>query len=167
MKRRSTATEAGTQAWQELGSDLPEPADAAERSDLLWQEVVAHFRWYDKSATNSRLAYQGLKLVTLLLGGAVTVLAAIGSPAAVTASLAAAIVASEGIQQLFQLQTNWILYRAGAESLRHHAFLYAARAQPYDDPTTRRDRLADTLRTITTTENTKWTRTMQTPRAEQ
>jgi hypothetical protein len=152
---------AGETGWQDLTGSLPAPPDAAERRDLLWQQLAAQFRWYDRSATRYRRGYQGLKIATLILGGGVTVLAAIGAPAWLTASLAATIVAAEGTQQLFQLHANWISYRATAEALRQQAFLYAAHVDPYTDPATRRDRLADVIRTITTTENTSWAKAMQ------
>lgn len=158
--QRRTAKAAGT-TWEALKDDLPAPPDDADRRDLLWQQLAAQFRWYDRAATRCRRGYLGLKIATLVLGGAVTVLAAIGAPAGLTATLAAAIVAAEGLQQLFQLHANWISYRATAEALRQQAFLYAAHVAPYSEPATRRDHLADVIRTITTTENTSWAKTMK------
>jgi hypothetical protein len=145
--------------WQ--AGTLPAPPDEAERRDFLWQHLVAQFRWYDRAANRCRRPYQALKIASLVLGGAVTVLAAIGAPAWLTASLAASIVAAEGIQQLFQLHTYWISYRATAEALRQQAFLYSAHVDPYADPATRRDRLADVVRAITVKENTSWAKAMQ------
>lgn len=49
----------------------------------------------------------------------------------ITAALGAAIVVIEGIQQLYQLQTNWILYRSTCESLRHEKYLFLGHAGPY------------------------------------
>lgn len=165
-RARSTghSEEAGPQlAWQQLTGELPAPPEEAERRDLLWQQLVAQFGWYNRAATRHRRGYLGLKITALLLGGAVTVLAAIGAPAGLTASLAAAIVAVEGVQQVFQMHANWISYRATAEALRQQAFLYAAHVDLYADPATRRDRLADAVRIITTTENSAWTKAMQVP----
>jgi Protein of unknown function (DUF4231) len=153
--------EAEETGWQDLGGGLPAPPDDAERRDPLWQQLAAQFRWYDRSATRCRRGYQALKIATLILGGAVTVLAAIGASAWLTASMAAAIVGAEGVQQLFQLHVNWISYRATAEALRQQAFLYVARVGPYTDLATRRDRLADAISAITTTENTSWAKNMK------
>jgi hypothetical protein len=147
--------------WQQLAGDLPDPIEEVERGDLLWQQLVAQFRWYNRAATRHRLGYVVLKITALLLGGAVTVLAAVDAPAGLTASLAAGIVAAEGIQQVFQMHANWISYRASAEALRQQAFLYTARVDPYADPATRRSQLADVVRAITTNENTAWTKAMQ------
>lgn len=149
-------------AWQSLKGRLPEPRSEDERADLLWQELVAVFGWYDSAATRSRLLYQGLKLTAITLGAVVTVLAATGAPAALTASLAGGVVVLEGAQQMFQFHPNWISYRATAETLRHQAFRYVAEVSPFDDPTTRRARLAACLQDATNRESATWTDTMRT-----
>jgi competence protein ComGC len=148
-------------AWQRLGGELPPPASAADQQDVLWQEYQAHFRWYDRAATRTRRVYTILKVISLAVAAAVPVLAAIRAQAALTASLAAVVVIVEGIVQLFQLQTNWISYRASAEALRQHGFFYAAQVDPYNNPQTRRDMLAVFLRDATTKENTAWASSMR------
>jgi hypothetical protein len=139
---------------------LPVPVDPADRGDLLWQELNAQFRWYDRAATRSRYGYQGLRLVTLVVGAAVTVLAAVGAAPVLTASLAAVVVVAEGAQQLFQFHANWIGYRATAERLRQHGLLYAAGAAPYAGPG-RRDALAEVVRDATSKENALWATAMR------
>ena len=130
----------------------------------MWLELGRRFAWYDSAASASRWCYQLMKIAALATGAAVTVLAAIRAPAALTASLAAAVVLLEGAQQVFQFHANWISYRATAETLREHRFLYAARVAPYDDVATRQAALAAFLRDLTTTENGTWSKTMsQTP----
>jgi hypothetical protein len=148
--------------WQSLKGRLPEPRLEEERTDLLWQELVAVFAWYDKAATRNRLGYQILKLTALTAGAVVTVLAAISAPAALTASLAGIIVVLEGAQQMFQFHPNWISYRGTAETLRHQAFLYVAEVSPFDDPENRRERLAGSLRDATIKESAMWADTMRT-----
>jgi Protein of unknown function (DUF4231) len=147
--------------WQRLAGELPQPGDPAEQADVVWQALCAYFRWYDRIATSTRLSYQVLKVGVLILGAAVTVLAAIRAPSVLTAGLAAGVVVLEGIQQVFQLQSNWITYRSSAETLRQHAFLYVAKAYPYADAQTRRDRLAEVMRDITAKESTSWIGTMR------
>jgi len=107
--------------------------------------------------------YAVLKVISLAVAAAVPVLAAIRARPALTASLAAAVVIVEGLVQLFQLQTNWISYRATAETLRRHGFLYAAQVEPYSDPKTRRERLAACMQDATSKENTAWASTMAAP----
>lgn len=147
-------------AWQQLADSLPAPEDPAERQDLLWRELVAQFRWYDRAATRTRLGYQILRLIALVVGAIVTVLAAADAPPVITAGLAAAIVVAEGAQQLLQLHRNWISYRATAETLRQHAFLYAAKVAPYSGPD-RREALGIFMHAITTRENTAWADSMR------
>ena len=147
--------------WKRLTSSLPTPPRPEDREDLLWQEFSAQFRWYDKAATRTRLTYQVIKMAALVAGAAVTLLAAISAPAAVTAGVAAVIVIVEGAQQMFQFHSNWISYRGSAELLRQQAFLYVAEVKPYADHATRRDRLAAVLKAITTKEKTHWSATMK------
>lgn len=146
--------------WQQLTGDLPAPEDPAERHDLLWRELVAQFQWYDRAATRTRLGYHILRLISLVVGATVTVLAAADAPPVVTASFAAVIVVAEGAQQLWQLHRNWISYRATAETLRRHAFLYAAKVAPYHDDG-RRHALAAFMHGLTAQENTAWADSMR------
>ena len=143
-----------------MSGDLPPPPRQDERDGVLWHELQAQFRWYDRAATRSRLAYQALKLAALAAGAVVTVLAALSAPAALTASLAGVIVVLEGAQQLFQFHPNWISYRGTAETLRHLAFVYVADVSPFDDPATRRERLATALQEVTRKEAAAWADTM-------
>jgi hypothetical protein len=149
------------EAWKRLTGSLPVPSSAEGRDDLLWQELEAQFAWYDRAATRNRLWYQILKVTALVGGAAVTVLAAISAPAALTASIAGVIVVMEGAQQLFQFHPNWLSYRGTAELLRQQAFLYVAQVSPFDDPAARRGRLATILTEITARESASWTSTMR------
>lgn len=142
-------------------SSLPDPPDLEDRSDVLWQELRRRFDWYDRAAGRNRAAYLVLKLMFLVAGASVTVLAAVSARSVVTAALAAALIVLEGVQQLFRLHANWIAYRATAESLRAHALAYASRVEPYAEARDRRARLADFLRDTTLRENASWTRIMK------
>jgi hypothetical protein len=113
-----STTRGGLASWQNLTDSLPQPVDPAERDDTLWQALNAQFRWYERAATRNRVSYQALKVVAIVFGAAVAVLAAADAPAAITAGLAASVVVLEGIQQVFQFHPNWITYRATAETLR-------------------------------------------------
>jgi hypothetical protein len=136
---------------------LPElPDDEAKAKDLPWKDLRDQFYWYDGAAIRHENAFLLLKIVTLLLGGVVTILAALSSSAVLTASLAAAIVAAEGIQQLFQLHRVWLDYRSTAEALRQVAWSYVMHEKPYHDPETRSTKLAGTIRTILAAEFSNW-----------
>jgi hypothetical protein len=62
------------------------------------KELKDQFYWYDREANRNRNGFLLLKIPTLLFGGAVTILAASNSSNVLTAILAAAIVAAEGIR---------------------------------------------------------------------
>ena len=142
-------------AWKRLGSSLP--GGGAVDSDLVWQELEAFFSWYSRAASRNRVAYQALKMVSLLLAAAVTVLAASKAPAVLTASLGATLVVAEGTQQLFKFHTNWLRYRVVTETLREHGLLYAAHLAPYDgDATAARGNLGALLRAVIEDERTQW-----------
>jgi len=147
--------------WQRLTNSLPQPPTPEDRDDLLWQELTAQFGWYHRAATRTRLWYQVLKVAALVAGASVTLLAAISAPAAVTASVAGIIVVAEGAQQIFQFHSNWISYRGSAERLRQHAFLYVASVKPYEQPSTRRARLAAALMSVSTQEKSNWSKVME------
>jgi hypothetical protein len=83
----------------------------------------------------------------------VTILAALDSSAVLTASLAAAIVAAEGIQQLLKLQPVWLDYRCTANTLRRIAMSYMVREKPHHDPETRRKTLAEATQTLSEASN--------------
>jgi hypothetical protein len=112
--------------------------------------------WYDRKSVAAQHAYKRVKLSQLIVGAAVPVIAALQVSAAVTATLAAFVVVAEGAQQLYQWQTNWVLYRSTAEALKHEKYLYLAAAGPYsaDD---RHRVLAERLEGLVSQEHAKWT----------
>ena len=70
--------------------------------------------------------------------------------------VAVSVVVLEGLQQLNQWQSNWVLYRSTAEALKHERFLYLANAGPYRG----RDRsrvLAEKVEGLVSQEHAKWT----------
>jgi hypothetical protein len=71
---------------------------------------------------------------------------------------AAAILIAEGLQQLNQWHSNWIMYRSTCEELRHEKSSYLARAGIYrdveDDELMRL--LAERVEALVSTEHTNW-----------
>jgi hypothetical protein len=121
-----------------------------------WQRLEDELHWYDTKSNNCQRTFKQFKLLQIVIAAAVPVLAALSAPAAVTASFAAVVVVLEGAQQLYQWQTNWVLYRATAEALKHERYLYLAQAGPY----TGADRyrvLAERVEGLVSQEHAKWT----------
>jgi hypothetical protein len=160
-RRRGRGEAAETLAWQRLEKDLPPLPDPSGEDDIVWQQLRANFGWYHKAATRTRLAYQAMKTVSLLVAAIVPVVAAASAPAILTACLAAVVVVLEGAQQLFQLQIHWITYRGTAEVLRQHAFMYAGQVGPYCDPETRRASLAEFVLSAVSEEQARWSTVMR------
>jgi len=145
---------------------LPKPPDD-DALTLEWTELAAQFDWFDRRANGNRDVFLFFKILTLLLGGAVTVLAALNSAAALTASLAATIVAAEGIQQLFNVQKVWLDYRSTALALRRLAMSFLRQEKPYD--TENKDRLktlAEETEKLLAKEASDWESLRETQRSD-
>ncbi len=125
-----------------------------------WERLEDQLGWYDRKSMAAQRAYKRVKLSQLIVGAAVPVVAALQVPAAVTATLAAFVVVAEGAQQLYQWQTNWVLYRATAEALKHEKYLYLAGAGPYSTDDRHRV-LAERLEGLVSQEHAKWTEASQ------
>lgn len=97
-----------------------------------------------------------LKVVEIVVAAAIPVVAGMGGPALLTAALGAAVVVLEAVQQLYQWQTNWVLYRPTAEALKHEKYLFLSCAGPYASPDRLRV-LAERVEGLVSQEHAKWT----------
>ena len=121
-----------------------------------WARLVDQLAWYGRKSSVAQRAFTRLKVVQLIIAAAVPVVAAARGPALLTAVLAAVVVVLEGIQQLFQWQTNWVLYRSTAEALKHEKFLFLSCAGPYATADRLRV-LAERVEGLVSQEHAKWT----------
>jgi Protein of unknown function (DUF4231) len=141
-----------------------EPADSPSsnpRSAYAVTRRANHLlAWYDQHANRARIGYWVIKIIQLILGAAVPVVAGLHAPAAVTGSLGALIVVLEGIQQLFQFHENWIRYRLSATSVAREKSMYDARVGDYASgrPVAL---LALRIENIASTEATAWAHSSQ------
>ncbi|MGH3885620.1 MAG: DUF4231 domain-containing protein [Pseudonocardiaceae bacterium] len=131
-----------------------QPVEDGEGSPT-WDRLEDQLGWYDRKSMAAQRAYKRVKLSQLIVGAAVPVVAALQVSAAVTASLAAFVVVAEGAQQLYQWQTNWVLYRSTAETLKHEKYLYLAAVGPYSTDDRHRI-LAERLEGLVSQEHAKW-----------
>ncbi len=132
------------------------PTGARAPTGPAWERLTEQLAWYDSRASSCQGAYRACKVATLIVAAVVPVVAALQVQPAVTASLAAVVVVLEGVQQLYQWHTNWVLYRSTAESLKHERHLYLAAAGPYAGKD--RDRvLAERVEGMVSQEHAKWT----------
>ena len=128
----------------------------AAASDPTWARLEDQLRWYDTKSQSCQRVFKRTKLLQLVIGAAVPVLALIEVHAGITASFAAVVVVLEGSQQLYQWQSNWILYRSTAEALKHEKFLFIAGAGPYGGDN-RGVVLAERTEGLVSQEHAKWT----------
>lgn len=146
-------------------SDERQPAQVNEVNEddedgPAWDRLEDQLSWYDSKSVAAQRAYKRVKLSQLIIGAVVPVVAGLRVSAAVTATLAAFVVVAEGAQQLYQWQTNWVLYRSTAEALKHEKYLYLAAAGPYraeDRPRV----LAERLEGLISQEHASWTESRQ------
>ena len=134
----------------------------ATGGDPAWDRLEDQVGWYDRKSSSSQRAYKRTKTAQLILGSAVPVLALMDAPPVVTALVAAVVVVLEGVQQLTQWQSNWVLYRSTAEALKHERFLYLSSAGPYRGED-RSAVLAERVEGLVSQEHAKWTDARQQP----
>lgn len=137
------------------GVDSAEEVNHAAR-DPAWVRLDDELAWYDAKSVGAQHAYKRVKLAQIVAAAAVAVLATLDVSNAWIAALGALLVVLEGVQQLYQWQTNWVLYRSTAEALKHERFLYLSHAGPYATRNRRRV-LAERVEGLVSQEHAKWT----------
>jgi hypothetical protein len=131
-------------------------ARASPATNPTWSRLQDQLQWYDRKSLAAQRAFKRVKVAQLLLAAAVPVAVASDAPGAVTAVLGSLVVVLEGVQQLYQWQTNWVLYRSTHESLNHEKYLYLARSGPYSGPQPHQV-LAERVEGLVSQEHAKWT----------
>lgn len=117
--------------------------------------------WYDKKSAFNQRWFKRIKIVELIAGALIPLLAGLSTlvpyPALITGSLGALIVVLESVMGLYQFQSNWILYRSSCEGLRHEKYLWLAKAGHYADAKDPNRLLAERIESLISTEHAKWT----------
>lgn len=128
----------------------------ARASAAATERLEDQLGWYDRKSVSAQRAYKRVKTLELVVAAVVPMLAGLSAPAALTAALAVVVVIAEGVLQLNQWQTTWVLYRGTAEALKHEKYLHLSEAGPYAGPD--RDRvLAERVEGLVSQEHAKWT----------
>jgi Protein of unknown function (DUF4231) len=137
-------------------SPIDEQSTTVGGSGVAVERLEDQLGWYDGKSISAQRAYKRVKTLELVVAAIVPVLAGLGAPAALTAAFAAVVVVAEGVLQLNQWQTNWVLYRGTAEALKHEKYLYLSKAGPYAGPDRERV-LAERVEGLVSQEHAKWT----------
>lgn len=114
--------------------------------------------WYSSRARLNQNRYKLLKVVEIAAAALVPVVGVwnVAQSALVTALLGASVVVLEAVQHVYQYQSNWIAYRATAESLKREKYLYAAGAGAYAGESDRDRVLAERIEEVMSNEHAKW-----------
>ncbi|MEU4195744.1 DUF4231 domain-containing protein [Kribbella sp. NPDC026611] len=128
-----------------LGTDAP-----AE------QLISLRFRWYNRQANYSRIAYSTLGSIQLLAALFIAISLAIQAPTWFAPVLGGVIALAEGIRTLFGFKDSYPTYRRTAEDLRNEAWLYVQRAGRYETTDDASRLLAERVVEISHTETADW-----------
>ena len=135
-------------------------------NDPTLERLEDQINWYDRKSARQKKFFNILKVVTIVAAATIPFLVALPLDVRfsqmITAALGALIVVIEGIQQLYQLQTNWIQYRSTCESLKHEKYLFLAGAGPYAAAQNPHSLLAERIESLVSQEHAKWASTQQT-----
>jgi Protein of unknown function (DUF4231) len=141
---------------------LAEMASAQESPAIT--RLNDEIAWYDRKSNYNQRAFKLLKGWTIIAAALVPLLAAFGvRDVRIASAIAASIAIVEGIQQLNQYQTNWILFRSTCESLKHENFLYLSSGGPYRNIENPLALLAERVEGLVSQEQAKWTSAREEP----
>jgi hypothetical protein len=136
-------------------------------NDPTLERLEDQKNWYDQKSSQQKRYFNVLKIVTIVAAATIPFLTTVPIEAklsqTITSALGATIVVIEGIQQLYQLQTNWILYRSTCESLRHEKYLFLGHAGPYAAAQDPHSLLAERIESLVSQEHAKWASGQQAP----
>jgi hypothetical protein len=137
------------------------PAKKPDPKDVGWERLEDQLSWYERKSKSNQQWFRWLKVLQIVVAASIPVAAALGAGAALGGALGAVIVVLEGLQQLFQFQSNWTSYRSTAEALKREKYLYLAQAGVYSDKASRDRLLAVTVETLVSDETAKWSATQR------
>ena len=146
----------GTSAAGSSAPDLSGDAVLDGSDAVAWARLEDQLAWYDAKSLIYRRSYTYLKVLQLMAGAAIPVVAGVHAAVWVTGGLGALVVVLEGIQQLGQYHANWIQYRSTAEALKHEKFLYLSDAGPYNGVPRSSRLLAERIESLVSQEHAKW-----------
>ena len=121
-----------------------------------WARLVDQLDWYGRKSAAAQRAFIRLKVVEIVVAAAIPVVAGVGGPALLTAALGSTVVVLEAVRQLYQWQTNWVLYRSTAEALKHEKFRFLTNAGPYGAAARPDALLAKRVEGLVSREHAKW-----------
>ena len=126
------------------------------QQDVTVERLEDQIQWYDRKSAGSQRKYKVLKICTIVSAAVVPATAGLPALHLLTAGLGVFIVVIEGIQQLYQFQSNWIAYRSTCEALKHEKYLYFGKAGIYATANDPHALLAERIESMVSQEHAKW-----------
>lgn len=119
--------------------DFPVPSEVARHA--AWHRLEDQLGYYGGRSRSFRGRYLTAKVLQILLGGAIPVMAVVPGLdpdlyRLLSALFGAAVAAIEGLLQLFQWHALWLQYRLASERLKRERWRLLAGAEPYGAPVT-------------------------------
>jgi hypothetical protein len=139
-----------------MGASDPIRIGYTPGQDVTLDHLQDQIEWYDRKSGTNQKAFKYLKICTMVAAALIPVLANIKGMAPVTAGFGVFIVILEGLQQLYQYQSNWISYRSTCETLKHEKFLYLGKAGAYATVNDPHALLAERIESLVSQEHAKW-----------
>jgi hypothetical protein len=133
-----------------------EAVDTPGLGERVQARLAEELRWYDARARENQLWYRAIKVVQLVAAALVPVMAGVGVSAWITGGLGSVVVVLEGVQQLYQFQEHWIVYRTTWEGLRREQHLYEARGGDYATAASAPTLLAERIEALVAREHARW-----------
>jgi uncharacterized protein DUF4231 len=132
-------------------------ATTQDEPDSGYPRLEQQISWYDTESGTAQWWFKRVKLCEFVFSGLVPITALLAN-GWITASIGAAAVLLEGLQQLNQWQHNWITYRSTCEALRHEKYSFIARSGSYDgmDGSQAMKALVERVESLVSTEHAKW-----------
>jgi hypothetical protein len=133
-----------------------EPIQPPEPTGPTWTRLLDQIDWYDRNAASNQKLFKVIKVIQVVFGSLVPVVATAGGARWVLGALGAGVVVLEAVQQLFQFHRNWISYRATCEALRREQHLFLVGAGVYARARDRVVLLAERLEDLVGRETAEW-----------
>ena len=124
--------------------------------DSGYQRLESQIAWHDKKSISNQRWFKTTKVIEIIAAAGIPFVATHYPP--ISAMLGILVVVLEGIQHIFQYQSNWMLYRSTCEALKHEKYLFLAEADIYVemDSDTAKKLLARRVESLISTEHAKW-----------
>jgi len=110
----------------------------SDQKDYIKTRLENQISWYDTKSKSAKCYSSLLKILILILSTSIPLISGFQiieetELRIVVGILGALIAIFTGLISILKLQENWISYRTTCEALKHHKFLYEAKADPYNN----------------------------------